>query len=148
MARLIDLFVVSCPWSVACCSCDGCGMAKSSFSQLQVYQLAEKLSDEIWAVVLTWDRFARDTVGNQIVRSADSIGANIAEGAGRGSFQDNKRFVKIARGSLNETQHWLRRAYQRKLLNDEQIKKLQPIVAELAPRLNAYLRSIGPVNEE
>lgn len=123
-------------------------MAKSSFSQLQVYQLAEKLSDEIWAVVLTWDRFARDTVGNQIVRSADSIGANIAEGAGRGSFQDNKRFVKIARGSLNETQHWLRRAYQRKLLNDEQIKKLQPIVAELAPRLNAYLRSIGPVNEE
>lgn len=93
-------------------------------------------------------RFARDTVGNQIVRSADSIGANIAEGAGRGSFQDNKRFVKIARGSLNETQHWLRRAYQRKLLNDEQIKKLQPIVAELAPRLNAYLRSIGPVNEE
>ena len=122
-------------------------MAKSNFSQLQVYQLSKKLADAIWNIVLDWDTFARNTVGNQIVRSADSIGANIAEGAGRGSFQDNKRFVRIARGSLNETQHWLRRAYQRKLLNDEQIKMLQPMVAELAPRLNAYLRSIGPINE-
>lgn len=57
--------------------------------------------------------FAKDPIGKQIVRSADSIGANIAEGLGRGSFQDNRRFIKIARGSLNETQHWLRLAHTR-----------------------------------
>ncbi|WP_275994126.1 hypothetical protein [Argonema antarcticum] len=27
------------------------------------------------------------------------------EGVERGSYQDNRPFVKIARGSLNETQH-------------------------------------------
>ena len=48
-------------------------------------------------------RLPKNTVGKQIVRSADSIGANIAEGTGRHNFQDNQRFVKIARGSLNET---------------------------------------------
>ena len=79
------------------------------------------------------------------MRAADSIGANIAEGAGRGSFQDNRRCVRIARGSLNETKHWLRRAYSRKLLVDADIDRLKPLVDELAPRLNAYLRSIGPV---
>jgi len=82
-------------------------------------------------------------VGNQLVRSADSIGANIAEGAGRGSFKDNKRFVKIARGSLNETQHWLRRAYRRNLLTDDQITSIKPLIDELGPKLNAYLKSIG-----
>ncbi|WP_366914315.1 four helix bundle protein [Mastigocoleus sp. MO_188.B34] len=39
-------------------------------------------------------------VGKQIVRSADSVCANIAEGRGRFNDQDNRRFVKIARGSL------------------------------------------------
>jgi len=119
-------------------------MAKSDFENLKVYQLSENLADEVWDVVLRWDRFARDTVGCQIVRAADSIGANIAEGSGRGSFQDNRRFIRIARGSLKETQHFLRRAYKRKLLDDNQVHRIRPLVDNLAPMLNAYLRSIGP----
>ena len=121
-------------------------MAKSDFESLKVYQMAENLADEIWDVVLRWDRFARDTVGGQIVRAADSIGANIAEGCGRGSFQDNRRFIRIARGSLKETQHFLRRAYKRKLLDDSQVNTIKPLVDNLAPMLNAYLRSIGRVS--
>ena len=118
-------------------------MATLPFEQQEVYQLAEKLSDEVWAVVLNWDNFAKDTVGKQLVRAADSIGANIAEGCGRQSFQDNRRFVRIARGSLNETRHWLRRAFKRKLLDDAKVAALKPLLDELAPRLNAYLSSIG-----
>lgn len=118
-------------------------MANSEFQNLRVYELAENLADEIWDVVGGWSSFAKDTVGKQIVRAADSIGANIAEGSGRGSFQDNRRFVRIARGSLKETQHFLRRAWKRKLLSAAQIKALKPLTDELAPKLNAYLKSIG-----
>ena len=118
-------------------------MAKSNFENLRVYQLSEDLADKIWEVVIGWDKFARDTVGGQIVRAVGSIGANIAEGSGRGSFQDNRRFIRIARGSLKETQHFLRRAYKRKLLNDSQVKTIKPVVDNLAPMLNAYLKSIG-----
>jgi four helix bundle protein len=113
------------------------------FENLQVYQMAEALADEIWPIVREWDPLARDTVGKQLVRSADSIGANIAEGTGRGSYQDNRRFVKIARGSLYETKHWLRRAYKRGLLTEKQVNNLKPLLAELPPKLNAYLNSIG-----
>lgn len=88
-------------------------MATKRFQELQVYQLSEKLADKIWKIVEGWIFFAKDTIGKPIVRSADSIGANIAEGLGRGSFQDNRRFIKIARGSLNETQHWLILAHTR-----------------------------------
>ena len=120
-------------------------MAKTNFEKLRVYQLSEELADRIWSIVLGWNILARDTVGKQLVRAADSIGANIAEGTGRGTFADNRRFVRIARGSLNETQHWLRRAYKRRLLSSTQISTIKPLVDGLAPKLNAYLNSIGKV---
>lgn len=123
-------------------------MVSKRFQDLNVYRLAEELSEEIWQIVREWQPLEKDTVGKQIIRSADSIGANIAEGLGRGSFQDNKRFVKIARGSLYETQHWLRRAYYRQLLTQEQLNRLKQLVDELAPKLNAYLNSIGKPNDQ
>jgi four helix bundle protein len=113
-----------------------------NFQNLRVYQLSEQLANEIWFIVINWDYFAKDTIGKQLVKSTDSIGANIAEGNGRYNLQDNQRFVKIARGSLNETRHWLRLAYQRKLLTQEQIDKIKPIIDELSPKLNAYLNSL------
>jgi four helix bundle protein len=118
-------------------------MARTNFQNLRVYQISEQLADEIWDIVVGWENFAKDTIGKQMMRSADSIGANIAEGEGRGSYQDNRRFIKIARGSLQETQHWLRRAFKRGLLTEAQINKIRPLTDQLAPTLNAYLRSIG-----
>jgi len=91
-------------------------MARTNFENLQVYRLAESIADAIWLVTTSWEHFARDTVGKQLVRAADSIGANIAEGAGRGSCRDNRKFIHISRGSLHETKHWLRRAFRRGLL--------------------------------
>src|SRR5262245_64030121 len=120
-------------------------MGRPSFEDLRVCQLSEVLADRIWDIVLKWDFFAKDTVGRQMVKAADSVGANIAEGVGRGSFQDNRRFVRTSRGSLYETMHWLRRAFRRSLLTHEQIDELKLMLDELSPKLHAYLRSIGRI---
>jgi four helix bundle protein len=118
-------------------------MSRANFENLRIYQLSEKLADGIWDLVIRWDGFAKETVGKQLVRAADSVGANISEGSGRGSSQDYRRFLRIARGSLCETLHWLRRAYVRKLLTAKQVKDLKAIIIELSPTLNAYLRSVS-----
>ena len=76
------------------------------------------------------------------MNAADSVSANIAEGCGRFNYKDNARFIRIARGSMYETKNWLRRAYKRNLLSDAQIEKIKPVLEELLPKLNAYLRSI------
>ncbi len=59
---------------------------KTAFEKREVYRLSERLPDSVWDVVMGWDGFAKDTVGRQLVRAADSVGANIAEGTGRGSY--------------------------------------------------------------
>src|SRR5262245_53041256 len=116
-------------------------MSRTNFESLRVYKLSENLADSIWEIATSWDEFARSTIARQIVRAADSIGAN--KGCGRGTYQDNRRFVRTARGSLNEPKHFLRRAFQRGLLTAAQTEKLKPIIDELSPKLNGYLQSIG-----
>jgi four helix bundle protein len=122
-------------------------MAKTNFERLRVYQLAEELADRIWKIVVKWDHFAKVTLGEQIVDAVDSIGSNIAEGTGRSSLQDNRRFVTIARGSLYETKHWLRRAFRRNLLTAQEVCELKPLVDELLPTLNGYVRSLDSAIE-
>ncbi|MEZ5345113.1 MAG: four helix bundle protein [Pyrinomonadaceae bacterium] len=117
-------------------------MQKTNFENLDIYKLSEKLSDEIWSIAFNWDHFSRETIGKQMVRSTDSIGANIAEGSGRGTDADYLRFLKISRGSLYETRHWLRRAFKRDLLSEVQVSDLTGILNELTPKLNAYIRVI------
>ena len=90
-------------------------MTATGFQELAVYREAAALSDEIDSAVSEWEAFPRWTVGVQIVRAADSIGANIAEGYGRRTDPDRRRFLFLARGSVCELQHWLMRASERRL---------------------------------
>ena len=123
-------------------------MVRTNFENLKVYQLSEEIADLIWNIVVKWDRLAQDTVGKQLIKAADSIGANLAEGTGRGSYADNRRFARIARGSLFEVKHWLRRAYRRDLLSENEVSKLQELINELTPKLSAYINSIGKKAEK
>ncbi|MCA9146333.1 MAG: four helix bundle protein [Planctomycetales bacterium] len=91
---------------------------RTNFENLRVYQLSEALADSAWKVVRRWDNLARDTVGKQLIRAADSVGANIAEGSGRASVADNRRFVRIARGSLYETKQLVTPSVQTGTIGD------------------------------
>jgi four helix bundle protein len=88
-----------------------------NFRQLDVYRLAVDLADEVHRAVRGWPAFDRSTMGHQIVRAADSVGANIAEATGRWHTPDKRRLLIIARGSLMELEHWLLTAQRRGLLD-------------------------------
>ena len=51
-------------------------MMRTGFENLRIYLLAEEIADHIWEIVFKWAYFAKDTIGKQLVNSADSIGAN------------------------------------------------------------------------
>ncbi|NWG27481.1 MAG: four helix bundle protein [Ignavibacteriaceae bacterium] len=114
-------------------------MTNSKFEDLEIYQLAEKLSDLIWSIVIKWDSFPKNTVGVQYVDASDSIGSNISEGYGKGSFADRSRYAKISRGSLFETIHWTKKSKRRNLLTDKEFKEIFDIIDILLPKLSSYI---------
>jgi four helix bundle protein len=80
-------------------------------------------------------------MGNPLVTAADSIGANMAEGAGRGTDKENQRFIRIARGSLYELKIRLQRAVSRGLTKEDNTKEILSLTEGLGPSLSAYLKS-------
>ncbi|MDF7826534.1 four helix bundle protein [Pontiellaceae bacterium B12227] len=109
--------------------------------ELDVYRLAEELSDMIWTDFDHWCEKAQRTVGYQIIRSADSIAANLAEGYGRYSPKDKANFYRYSRGSFEETKCWLRKASRRNLITKDKVEVYKNIIDELGPKLNGFIRS-------
>ncbi len=107
---------------------------------LEVYQISMVISQKIWDLVKPWHFFEKDTIGKQLVRSADSVTANISEGYGRFHFKEAKNFFFIARGSLFETKSWIQKAYDRKLIEDEEFKDLERMVTKLTVKLNNLIK--------
>ncbi len=90
-----------------------------TLDKISAYRLAFEFSNEVWREVVKWDYFAKDTVGKQFVKAADSISANIAEGFGRYSKKDKVRFYRISMGSLEETEDWIRKSTVRELITED-----------------------------
>jgi four helix bundle protein len=87
----------------------------SGYRELDVYRRSVALGSALAEAVRDWDNFALWTCGVQMVRAADSIGANIAEAHGRDTFLDRRRQLYVARGSAFELEHWLEVAVERRL---------------------------------
>ena len=111
--------------------------------ELQVYQLSMKLGDEVWNIVIQWDFFAKDTIGKQVVRSVDSIAANLSEGFGRYHYNEEKHFGYYSRGSLFETKTWLTKAFNRNLIIESDFNRFLIEIDNIGIKLNNYINSIG-----
>ncbi len=114
-------------------------MGYQDIEETRLYQRAEQVADGIWGAVVSWEWFAKDTVGKQLIRAVDSIGANIAESSGRYHPGDVVRFLHYARGSIKETRYWLRRALARQLISRADHDLSFEMLDQLGRELNAYI---------
>jgi four helix bundle protein len=110
---------------------------------LQVYNLSMDMAERIWKIVLDWDFFTKDTIGKKLVRSSDSIAANLSEGFGRYHYRENKNFSYYSRGSLFETKTWLTKAYNRNLISSENFGIFIQNIDNIGIKLNNYIKTIG-----
>jgi len=114
-----------------------------TLEKLEVYQLSEAFADIIWDIVLRWDYFLKDTIGKQMVRSSDSVSANIAEGYGRYYYKESKQFFFYARGSLLETKSWLSKCKRRKIIEPSKAEELLNESEKILAKLNGYIKFIA-----
>ena len=110
-------------------------------SYLELHNLnAHKLSCEYarksWIIYekLNWQ--LKKIIGDQMIRSVDSVRANIAESYGRYHYLDKNKFYYFVRGSLLESKHWIDRLYERKIIIQKEYLELIEVYRNLKPCLN------------
>jgi four helix bundle protein len=114
----------------------------TELEDIRVLQIAEKIADELWDVVVEWTYFERDVVGKQLTCAADSIGANIAEAYGRFHYGEKIRFLYYARGSIFETKYWMNRSVNRDLISQDDVASYSSMLANLTKKLNAFIGNL------
>ena len=120
----------------------------ATFEDLRVLKSAEEIAGSIWKIVVQWDEFAKDVVGKQMARSADSVGANIAESFGRFNFGEKLQFLYYSRGSIFETKYWLNRTRVRGLMNSDEVQEYVNRLTDLARQLNTFASGLKTVRSE
>ena len=116
-----------------------------SLDDLRIYQEAMSIGKRVWDCVVVWSYFEKDTLGKQLVRAADSIALNIAEGYGRFSYNENRQFCRYARGSLLETKSCLQKAIERNLIAEDEANIIINDLSKLHLHLNNYMKIIGNI---
>ena len=110
--------------------------------ELSIYRLADDFSDQVWDLIVKWNFFEKKTLGDQFVRAADSIAANIAEGYGRYFFGEYRVFLYYARGSLYECKLWLEKTRKRSLASDDLYQEMRKMLEELAVEINKVIKIV------
>ncbi|HEY1265455.1 MAG TPA: four helix bundle protein [Terriglobales bacterium] len=120
------------------------------FKDLKVWVKAHELTVAVYSATRGFPREEVYGLTNQLRRAASSIGANLAEGCGRGSDPELRRFVQIARGSANELEYHLLLAKDLRLLScddfealDRKIQEIQRMLASFSRRLSAPTRVLA-----
>ena len=101
-----------------------------------------EIADEIWKDVITWNPFAKYTLGEQLTEAADSISFNISEGYGRYSYQENIHFCYISGGSFFETITGVKKAPNRNLIRLFRFEYLSLKLNNLHLKLNSYIKHL------
>jgi len=109
-------------------------------NDLGAYKESFKLSNYIWKLIISWNYFAKKTVGNQFVRSIDSISANVAEGFGRRTKRDKVKFYYYAYGSICESLDWNEKSKVRNLVSPEDHDFIITKLQELKKEINSLIK--------
>ena len=114
-----------------------------SFDKLLVWQRAHSLVLKIYEVTNNFPKEEIWGLTSQIRRAAVSVPSNIVEGKARGSRKDFKRFLLIARGSLEEVKYQSLLAKELKYMNDEQYEEITVMIEDVGRLLGGMIRKVG-----
>jgi four helix bundle protein len=114
-----------------------------NFQEMPVWQLAFRLSEDVFAISSKLPRSEDYGLTSQIRRSSNSVSANIAEGFGRRGNKEKSHFYIIARGSAFETQNHLIYGNSVGYFKSEKTKELTEKYNKMIHDLNKIIKSIS-----
>ncbi|MFA5075818.1 MAG: four helix bundle protein [Patescibacteria group bacterium] len=117
-------------------------MTTKSYRDLIVWQKSLNLVLATYELTKCFPKEELFGLTTQIRRAAISIPSNIAEGYGRRSNGDFRRFLLIAKGSALELETQLLIAKELKLTEDNKFTKAESLLIEVAKLLYCFVKKI------
>ncbi len=115
---------------------------------MDIYLIPRELSSISWKIYENLPKSLKFSIGDQFLRSIDSIGANVSEGYGRYYYLESVRFYYYARGSLWESKYWLELLYERKLISDQDFTDIINKLDSLGVKLNNTISNAKAQNSK
>ena len=116
---------------------------KSTFEDLEIWQLARDFRKKIAGLVKTFPSEEKYRLADQMRRASRSVTANIAEGYGRYHYQENIQFCRQARGSLYEMIDHLTVAFDEGHISDKRFEELKGETFIIIKKLNGYVQYLS-----
>ena len=112
------------------------------FRKIRAWQANRELTVLIYRISARFPKEERYGMTAQIRSATISIGANIAEGCGRGSNADMLRFFQIAFGSAVEVLHYLITAVDLGMITGAEFQELESRLQSVRRMLAAFMTKV------
>ncbi|MFZ7133068.1 MAG: four helix bundle protein [Eubacteriales bacterium] len=112
-------------------------------SRMIVWQKSHELVLKIYNISIDFPKEEMFGLTSQIRRAAVSVPSNIVEGKARGSNKDYRRFLLIARGSLEEIKYQLLLSKDLKYINETRYNDLVILANEIGKMLNSLISKVN-----
>jgi four helix bundle protein len=114
-------------------------MKITKFEDLKIWQIALKITKEIYEIT-NKKEFSKDfSLRDQIRRAIISVSSNIVEGFEKNNNNEFIRFLKIAKGSIGEVRNQLYIALAVKYIDQDEFDKLNNELIELANQVGKLI---------
>ena len=114
----------------------------TGLENLKIYQMAEELEVEMHEITGTFPNDEKYRSVDQLRRSSASVSNNIAEGYGRHTFQENIRYLYIAKGEAEETKRNVLRSAKKGFIDEGLAKQASDQYTELLKAISGYIKFI------
>ncbi len=114
------------------------------FTEMPVWKLSMDYAVKIFELTINLPKQEDYALTSQIRRSSVSVSDNLAEGFGRETNLDKKRFYVMSRGSLLESKNQLLYGKEVGYFNNEQVGKLLLVNSQIHHDLNKLIKSMKP----
>ena len=118
-------------------------MSVRNYRDLIAWQKAMDFAEEVYRLSKSFPSEERFSLTAQLRRAATSVPSNIAEGEGRFSKPDFRRFLSIAHGSLRESETQLLLAVRLGYLDAVSVSRAQEIASETGRLIQGLAKSLA-----
>ncbi|MFD2531908.1 four helix bundle protein [Gracilimonas halophila] len=114
----------------------------NKYKNLEIWQRSVALATEVYSATKSFPKEEKYGITSQIRRCSVSVPSNIAEGAGRGSKKEFKRFLNIAYGSIYELETQLLISRNLDYLNEQTHKKLSEEIDQIQKMIYSFSKKL------